>query len=614
MAENFKHNYLLKCAELCIEPHRALTEVLNKHAAGSWSSFDTLDLRGQTATVKDCAALAAALSNDVLFTKINLADSFLDDDVLEWNCIGIWQAGVRSLADGLSVNQALEDLDLRNNKIGPEGTQTLAICLKSNMALRRLDLRWNNIGLLGSKAIVDLLKWNNTLAVVQLAGNEVPDDLGRAINIALERNADRRKHVLRNRAVAEDHANQMEQLGSTHRGFMNDLRKDLVWKDLQLDAATKDVAKSREAYKILEHQLARAKDEAKYAAETFERERNNMKNMLDAALKQVAEERDAQDQMSSLRDKANSLLKQRELEFEAGRCEADVKRETSKRENAALREELEKLREKLRSSNIVFDEQLKQQQSDHGQKMTALEISKDSFWGDKVRKLEERLRKTETEYARLEDNNNTQRSSFVTEKRQWADRLAEAEARVRRENDDRWKEMESNLAAMTCCRDSLQSKLSHQSQLTAKAVRELDAERERWQQARAELVEEIANLEARHAKSSFARTQLEDVQNLLREAESRTAIMSRQLSKLHEERVREGEQRQAEVLKLHEDIDSRERLIARLKEQVKMREHELQEREEESVLQMKELQLSIATLVNQRTRNSIRSRSLDKPL
>lgn len=60
--------------------------------------------------------------------------------VLEWNCIGIWEAGIQILADALSINQTLEELDLRNNKIGPQGAQSLALCLRNNTALRRLGM------------------------------------------------------------------------------------------------------------------------------------------------------------------------------------------------------------------------------------------------------------------------------------------------------------------------------------------------------------------------------------------------------------------------------------------------------------------------------------------
>lgn len=100
---------------------------------------------------------------------------------LEWNCLGIWETGIAALADALSVNQTLEELDLRNNKIGPQGGATLANQLKHNTTLRRLDLRWNNVGMIGGRAFLDVLKWNKTVLYVELAGNELPEDIAHAI-------------------------------------------------------------------------------------------------------------------------------------------------------------------------------------------------------------------------------------------------------------------------------------------------------------------------------------------------------------------------------------------------------------------------------------------------
>jgi Ran GTPase-activating protein (RanGAP) involved in mRNA processing and transport len=100
---------------------------------------------------------------------------------LEWNCVGIWETGINAIADALSVNQSIEELDLRNNKIGPQSASILAHQIKHNTTLRRLDLRWNNVGLVGGRALLDVLKWNKTVLYLELAGNEVPEDLLRAI-------------------------------------------------------------------------------------------------------------------------------------------------------------------------------------------------------------------------------------------------------------------------------------------------------------------------------------------------------------------------------------------------------------------------------------------------
>ena len=57
---------------------------------------------------------------------------------LEWNCIGIWETGIGALADAFQVNSCLQELDLRNNKINPQGGVVLAGQLKHNTSLKRL--------------------------------------------------------------------------------------------------------------------------------------------------------------------------------------------------------------------------------------------------------------------------------------------------------------------------------------------------------------------------------------------------------------------------------------------------------------------------------------------
>ena len=130
-----------------------------------------LDLRGNNIRCDGAVALAQMLKTN------NTLSSLL----LEWNCLGIWDLGIKTLADSLSLNHALQTLDLRNCKIGPRGAQALALGIKHNTALRTLDLRWNNAGLVGGRAIADMLQWNMHVHNIDLAGNEVPDEVSRSI-------------------------------------------------------------------------------------------------------------------------------------------------------------------------------------------------------------------------------------------------------------------------------------------------------------------------------------------------------------------------------------------------------------------------------------------------
>jgi len=44
------------------------------------------------------------------------------------------------------------------------------------------DLRWNNIGLVGGKGLLNALKKNHTLMQLQIAGNNIPDEIADAIS------------------------------------------------------------------------------------------------------------------------------------------------------------------------------------------------------------------------------------------------------------------------------------------------------------------------------------------------------------------------------------------------------------------------------------------------
>lgn len=48
------------------------------------------------------------------------------------------------------------------------------------------DLRWNNIGLLGGRALVNCLPGNRTLWKLDLAGNNVPGDILRAVGMSTQ--------------------------------------------------------------------------------------------------------------------------------------------------------------------------------------------------------------------------------------------------------------------------------------------------------------------------------------------------------------------------------------------------------------------------------------------
>jgi Ran GTPase-activating protein (RanGAP) involved in mRNA processing and transport len=188
---DFEHLYVQKCAELSIDPLKAILDNIKeaKNAGNISKNPSTLNLSGLSVPLKSCTALSHSLATNDTIKRLILADAFLGDEGcilianclktnqfltyldirgnsircdgaialgqmlkvnnklehlnLEWNCVGIWESGIRALADGLSMNSTLTTLDLRNNKIGPHGAQALALCLKHNTTLRKLGTQIN---------------------------------------------------------------------------------------------------------------------------------------------------------------------------------------------------------------------------------------------------------------------------------------------------------------------------------------------------------------------------------------------------------------------------------------------------------------------------------------
>ncbi|GLD91541.1 hypothetical protein PINS_up000074 [Pythium insidiosum] len=120
-----------------------------------------LDLRGNRFETAGARVLADMLRTHHCVVSLSL----------EWNNVGLLDAGVEALAAALEVDSRLVELDLRNNNIGPDGAKALAAALCRNRTLRRLDLRWNEIGNPGVLAFVEALQSNRSLVALELTGN-----------------------------------------------------------------------------------------------------------------------------------------------------------------------------------------------------------------------------------------------------------------------------------------------------------------------------------------------------------------------------------------------------------------------------------------------------------
>nr|XP_051684384.1 leucine-rich repeat-containing protein 45 isoform X1 [Oryctolagus cuniculus] len=238
--EELRRAYSRLCQQSGAEPQEAVLQRLLQPPRGR------LDLATQSLTVDSCRALGKLLRAEALLTELVLSDCMLSEEgaalllrglctntavrlldlkgnnlqargaealgrllrqnksiqslTLEWNSLGAWEDAFAAFCGGLAANEALRQLDLRNNQISHQGAEQLALALKGNTTLQQLDLRWNNIGLLGGRALVSCFPSNRSLRRLDLAGNNVPGDILRAVEQGAGHNQDRQATLQENQA------------------------------------------------------------------------------------------------------------------------------------------------------------------------------------------------------------------------------------------------------------------------------------------------------------------------------------------------------------------------------------------------------------------------------
>ena len=85
--------------------------------------------------------------------------------------------GAKALAGALERNNALQQLNLSKNEIGHEEAKALAVALATNNTLQELCLYWNSIGEEGTKAFVKTMMENTNLTRLDISpfGNNYND-------------------------------------------------------------------------------------------------------------------------------------------------------------------------------------------------------------------------------------------------------------------------------------------------------------------------------------------------------------------------------------------------------------------------------------------------------
>ena len=166
------------------------------------------------------------------------------------------------------------------------------------MTLIYLDLRWNHAGLVGGRALVDLLKWNRTLTDLEVAGNEIPDDLLRGIGSGLERNKERWYHELNSKAHAQSLASTIHSLSATHNAELLKLQEKLDSENFaaqklseKLGDASAELERMQSAYKAVLEENKRLVAQRDSYEHDMTIERSNIQKQLEALQRELSLEK-----------------------------------------------------------------------------------------------------------------------------------------------------------------------------------------------------------------------------------------------------------------------------------------------------------------------------------
>ncbi|KAI9207094.1 uncharacterized protein BJ171DRAFT_495637 [Polychytrium aggregatum] len=254
----------------------------------------------------------------------------------------------------------------------------------------------------------------------------------------------------------------------------------------------------------------------------------------------------------------------------------------------------------------MWEEKLQRQEATHQKKMQALDESKDVEMNERVRKLEERIRQLEHDKTQADQNFDSMKAKLVSEKRHLLDQMSEAESRHQRDEELKRKELEEQIEYLKHQNAQLQQTLTTQINTYNQSLLDRETENKRHQDLRIQLQEQLADMKAQlttvQSELGHMRQRCEDARRSEHSQQENIAALNTQMLKLREDHGKVELNLQMQIEKLTALMNQKDLLIARLKDEIRKREDELDEIEEGQALKMKELQVSIGSLLSARGR------------
>ncbi|KAH0629420.1 hypothetical protein JD844_011481 [Phrynosoma platyrhinos] len=486
--DDFRRSYTRLCKESGAEPQESILQHLEEATGRS-----RLDFATQSLSVDTCGALGKLLQDELQFTEITLSDCMLSEE------------GAKLLLHGLCSNTVVKSLDL---KLGSAFNMTCLSLLSDSLTLEwnnlacvtydafasHLDLRWNNIGLLGGRALLNCLHSNRALRQLELAGNNVPSDILKAVDQAMEHNQERqtilyksrnmtqvlskevlslkeektkqfldlmdtidkqREEITRSSRVSAARVGQLQEALNERHSVMNSLKAKLQMTEAALALSEQKVCNLGEL-------LSTAKQEQAELVENQAKELQQHKK--DSADREAKLQREL-----SVTNEKNLLLRNQVTELER-KCKTqqeqlfqvkeDLTHRTAEMKLRAVQAEERLEMEKRRFKQVLEDaEALRQKEVDHmTHHMEASECA-----------LQERIQRLEAIRTGLEEELSRAKAAALVERGQVEEELIKAKNQARLEEQQRLEHLEEKLRLMMQSRDEAQNYCLQQKQAVAEA-------------------------------------------------------------------------------------------------------------------------------------------------
>ncbi|XP_066094176.1 leucine-rich repeat-containing protein 45 isoform X3 [Saccopteryx bilineata] len=615
--EEFRRSYSRLCKESGAEPQETVLQQLHELPWGR------MDLATQSLTLDTCRALGNLLQKETQLTELILSDCMLSEEgatlllqglctntvlrfldlkgnnlqatgaktlgkllrqnksiqslTLEWNNLGTWEDAFATFCRALVGNDALRQLDLRNNQISHQGTEELALALKSNTGLQQLEqaMVYNQdreATFRENQARIHVL----SKEVQHLWEEKSKQGSGHLCSKFLdpvETTDKQQEEMVQSSRTSTARVGQLQEALNERHSIINTLKAKLQMTEAALALSEQKALDLRELLTTTDQEhrslvQKQAKDHRLEQQEAAERESKLLKDLIAANEKNLL----LRNQVDELEQKVKSQQEQLFLtREELTNTSAELKMRVVQAEE---RLELEKRRSR---QSLEYLEQLRSKEVEH---MTR-------HLEENERAMVERIQRLEAARLALEEELSRVKTVALSERIQAEEELIKAKSQVRLEEQQHLAHLEEKLRLLALARDEAQSTCLQQRQMVAEAqtqASQLGLQVEGLKRRLEKLQQELSNKDQEKvAEVTRVRVELQEQKGHLQaeltaqEAlKEKMAALERQLKMMANDHREALLDRESENASLQEKLRLKEAEVARIRDEEAQRARFLQ--------------------------------------